>query len=338
MSNSVLPAKSKTSALENTIVQFLRKRDYTLIRELGEGSCGRTVLLYDEQIDESFVCKKYAPYSESQRQALFTNFIREIKLLHKLHHQNVVRVFNSYLYPSQFMGFILMEYIDGKGIDEYLAEFPERTNEVFLQAISGFAYLERSGILHRDIRPANLMVREDGILKIIDLGFGKEVRTSKDFAKSISLNWWCQRPNEFAESRYDFKTEVYFLGKLFEAVILDNELSHFKYEEILSRMCSVSPASRVQSFADIEKQIGNNQFAEINFGDAELDLYRPFAESLCRHISEIEPGTKYIDDLTRIQTQLYDFTGNQMRPVGWADQSHGRRRRLQDLKSHFPGR
>jgi hypothetical protein len=68
----------------NELVSFIRRRDYRLVRELGQGACGKTVLLYDDQIDEHFVCKKYLPYSESQRETLYANFVREIKLLHQV--------------------------------------------------------------------------------------------------------------------------------------------------------------------------------------------------------------------------------------------------------------
>ena len=292
---------------QDSVVQFLRRRDHTLVKELGQGACGKTVLLHDDQIDENFVCKKYVPYSESHRQELFTNFVREIKLLHKVHHQNVVRVFNYYLYPEQLTGFILMEFVDGTEVDEYLAQSPEKTNEVFLQAIGGFSYLERKGILHRDIRPGNVMVSDDGIVKIIDLGFGKEIRNSKDFKKSVTLNWWCDEPPaEFDDSRYDFGSEVYFVGKLFEKIIQENDINHFKYAELLGRMCRRNPKTRIQSFVEIETEIGNNQFFEIGFVDEELEAYRVFADSLCQHITKIENGAKYADDMTRIQTKLND--------------------------------
>jgi serine/threonine-protein kinase len=297
----------KSKLPENEIIQFLRKRDYRLVKELGQGACGKTVLLHDSLIDEHFVCKKYVPYTEAHRQRLFNSFVREIKLLHKTYHQNVVRVFNYYLYPEQFTGFILMEFIDGQEVDDYLTASPEQTNEVFLQAVAGFAYLERTGILHRDIRPGNLMVRVDGVLKIIDFGFGKEIRGSEDFEKSISLNWWCQPPNEFQESRYDFCTEVYFVGKLFEAIVQANQVNHFKYGDTLLRMCQVSPHSRLRSFADVEKEVGSQQFLEIDFDQTELDAYRTFADSLCRHITKIENGAKYAEDMTRVQTQLNEL-------------------------------
>jgi len=296
----------KTTGGLNDIVHFLRKRDYCLVKELGQGACGQTVLLFDDQIEEHFVCKKYVPFSETEREPLFANFVREIKLMHKLHHQNIVRVFNYYIYPDKFTGYILMEFIAGAEVDDYLASRPEQTNEVFLQAIAGFAYLERAGILHRDIRTANLMVREDGLVKIIDFGFGKEIKGSKDFHKSISLNWWCPLPNEFRHKRYDFCSEVYFVGKLFEQIIHDKQINHFKYPDALRKMCQVEPEKRIQRFAEVEKLIGSHQFAEIDFTDIELESYRAFADALFSYITKIETGGKYTDDLQRIKTQLND--------------------------------
>ena len=183
------------------IVRFLRSHDYKLIKELGQGACGKTVLLVDDQIGLNFVCKKYSPYEESEREALFKNFVREIKLLHLLQHKNLVRVFNYYLYPDKFSGYILMEYVDGKDIEDFTAEFPDKLNDLFNQAIDGFSYLERSGVLHRDIRAGNLLVDNDGQLKIIDLGFGKQANTSLDFDKSITLNWWCATPRAIPPRR-----------------------------------------------------------------------------------------------------------------------------------------
>ncbi len=290
----------------NDVVRFLRKREYTLVRELGQGACGKTVLLHDPQIDEDIVCKKYSPYSELHRQELFSGFVREIKLLHKVHHQNVVRVFNYYLYPDDMAGYILMEFIDGTQLDDYLKLHPEQTNEVFMQTIRGFSYLQEMGILHRDIRPGNVMVSQLGIVKIIDLGFGKEVKTSQDFDKSISLNWWCPPPNEFRDSRYDFRTEVYFVGRLFEKIVQDHEVGSFQYAGVLNRMCQIDPAARIQSFADAEKEVRSNLFFEIAFSGQEREYYQVFADALCSQISRIEFKAQYAKDIEFIQKQLED--------------------------------
>jgi eukaryotic-like serine/threonine-protein kinase len=288
------------------IVAFVRRRDYIMVKELGQGACGKTVLLYDDQIDEHFVCKKYVPYSEAHRHELFAGFTREVKLLHRVLHQNVVRVFNYYLYPDQLTGYILMEYVKGIEIDDYLTTKPEQTNHLFLQAVAGFAYLETTGILHRDIRPANLMVREDGVLKMIDLGFGKAIKQTADFDRSISLNWWCEPPIEFQTSRYDFSTEVYFVGKLFERIIRQNQIARFKYMDTLAAMCHRDPSARIRRFTGVEQTIRNEKFFESDFSDAELSAYREFADAISRQVTKIESGAKYATDVSKIRTQLSD--------------------------------
>ena len=66
--------------------------------DLGSGSFGKTVVLQDPFIDELFVAKKYEPYYEDDRKAFYDSFLQEIKIMHKLNHQNVVRIYNYYAY------------------------------------------------------------------------------------------------------------------------------------------------------------------------------------------------------------------------------------------------
>lgn len=296
---------TKKTIPSGEIVAFLQ-RDYKMIRELGRGACGLTVLLHDPQIDEHFVCKKYLPHSEEDRKELFDGFKREVKLLHRVFHHNVVRVFTYYLYPNELTGYILMEHVDGFEIDDHVKQNPEHTNDLFLQAVAGFAYLERAGILHRDVRPGNLMVRQDGVLKIIDLGFGKKIERTADFDKSISLNSWCEPPLEFQASHYDFATEVYFVGRLFQRLIQENQVTRFKYMDTLATMCHRDPDLRIANFSAVEQRTRNKQFFEADFGDPELQIYRRFANAICYQITKIENGAKYVTDVDKLRTQLND--------------------------------
>jgi serine/threonine-protein kinase len=170
--------------------------------------------------------------------------------------------------------------------------------------LEGFCHLEAKNILHRDIRPQNILVRSDGGVKIIDLGFGKKIDHSADFDKSISLNWWCDPPSEFGRAVYDFRTEVYFVGKLFEKIIKEKGIQHFKYRGLLGRMCRWDPSDRVASFFDVQKEIKSDQFHEIAFSEEEEFTYRNFSDQLCVCIAKIGSGTKYIDDPERIRLSL----------------------------------
>lgn len=287
-------------------IEFLTPKQFILEAEIGQGACGKTVIIYDPTIDERFVCKKYSPIYDSMKSELYNNFVQEIKLLYIINHPNIVRVFNYYLYPEKMLGYIMMEYVQGEDIEEYLKNIPEAVNEIFKQVIEGFSYLEEKAILHRDIRPMNILVNETGQVKIIDFGFGKQAIGSNDFHKSISLNWWCEIPNDFKNKVYDFRTEVYFIGKLFEKMITENELSDFRYLEILKQMCELMPNRRIASFAAIKRAINSEMFLEIDFGQEQLNTYRIFSNAMHSAISKIERSAKYYDTDT-FQTRLEDL-------------------------------
>jgi len=293
-----------SNPVENEIIKFIRRKDYKLIKEVGQGGFGKTVLLHDETIDSLFVCKKYSPYHEELQEEFYKNFIQEIKLLHLVSHENIVRVFNYYLYPEKFTGYILMEYIKGDNIENFLHDHPESINEIFIQIVEGFRYLESVKILHRDIRPQNILVDDSEKAKIIDFGFGKKVVYKKDFNKSVSLNWWCDPPNDFNDNLYDHSTEVYFVGKLFEKAILENDIEVFGYKEILNQMIKMDKKDRFESFNEINRAILNKENISINFDEPEKETYRWFADGLIQLYAKIETDSQYVNDVNKIIENL----------------------------------
>ncbi len=160
------------------IIEFIKQKEYIMVNNnLGEGSFGKTVLLKDPFIDELFVAKKYeSAYVEIQEQ-FYRNFLEEIKILYKLNHRNIVRIYNYYAYNKIYTGFILMEYISGKNINEYFIDFlpwdgSPAPDDIFIQLIDGFQYIEEHQIIHRDIREGNILIDNNGVVKIIDFGLG----------------------------------------------------------------------------------------------------------------------------------------------------------------------
>ncbi|MBD8826274.1 protein kinase family protein [Pseudomonas sp. CFBP 13602] len=276
-------------------IHFSLGRSFVLRSELGQGACGKTVLLHDDMIDELFVCKKYSPLLDEWKEILYKGFVSEIKLLYSLHHFNIVRVFNYLLYPQKYSGYIFMEYVEGVDIEEYLIRYPESVNEVFIQVVDAFAYLESCNILHRDVRPSNVMVTNDGVVKVIDFGFGKKILEDVDFDKSISLNWWCDRPAEFDRKIYTHATEVYFVGKLFEKIVVENDIASFKYLGLLEVMAKRSPYERIASFAQVKESALTNTTDSVVFSGSEIVIYQNFSKELALIVSKIVSDAKYFE-------------------------------------------
>ncbi len=287
-------------------IEFNRPAKFKALKRLGAGACGETILIHDENMDCNFVAKKYSPFF-SQKDApddfieLLRRFNHEAKILFRLNHPNIVRVFNYYDYSEHGTAYILMEYVDGENITDFSRQNPSMLDGIFEKVVDGFVHLESKNILHRDIRPLNILVDDDGNPKIIDFGFGKNMEGEIGAAdKSISLNWWCEVPPEFLHSIYDFQTEVYFVGKLFEQIIVEEALSDFKYKKIVSSMCLRNRTDRFSSFSDVKSSLSAGKFETLSFSIDETRIYRKFSDTLIGIISSIEQSTKYERDNAKI--------------------------------------
>ena len=273
------------------IVEFIKQKDYVMVNNnLGSGSFGQTVLLKDPFIDELFVAKKYEPYFEEDKKEFYDLFLQEIKIMYKLNHPNVVRIFNYYPFEQSYTGYIIMEYIDGKRINEYLDEpFSWGQNSdpdtIFIQLINGFDYIEKQGIVHRDIREGNILVANDGTVKIIDFGLGKTfspVQTSKDsMVEIINRSGLDCLPNEYFEGKYDSQTDMFYLAELYNRLLKKSQVDFmFSYDAILHKMLEPSKENRYASFAEIKEAIAVKDFSTLEISDEDKKIYQEFSNAI----------------------------------------------------------
>ena len=110
------------------------------------------------------------------------------------------------------------------------------------------------------------MVTEDGILKVIDFGFGKHF-SEKNQQNSIRLNWPATiHPEEVVINKeYIYATEIYYIGELFKHLV-END-STFLYKDILNKMLEYSPSKRYISYKEVKQDISGNLFNQIDFTD-----------------------------------------------------------------------
>ena len=269
------------------IVTFDTKKNLTFIRTLGSGGTGDTHLFRDETTDMLFAVKKYVPKDARFIDEHYSRFVDEIKILLNISHPNIVRIYNYYLYPEAKTGYLQMEYIDGVCIDQYHPmPWEKGWDDVFGEVIRAFAYLEEHNILHRDVRPANILIDNNGNVKIIDFGFGKQLReVPSDIENSILLNWPAtDMPEEVIKNNdYDERTEVFFVGTLFRH-LLGADIDRFRFNHIIEKMIKVDPEQRYGSFATIITDIAAGVLSLIDFTTVQKRIYRVFVDTLCGHI------------------------------------------------------
>ncbi|MGN0047078.1 MAG: protein kinase family protein [Eggerthellaceae bacterium] len=191
-------------------VLFGASKTLSYVRPLGAGGTGTVFLFHDDIADQLFAIKKFEPKGGNELEDSFDRFIGEVKISLRLNHPNIVRVYDYFLYPNQRTGYLMMEYIEGVSIDRCEpVQMGESWNKIFEEAISAFRNIESLGMLHRDVRPNNFLIDNEGSLKVIDFGFGKQLTENSTEGTSIFLNWPASNPDEVLEGRYTHASEIY---------------------------------------------------------------------------------------------------------------------------------
>lgn len=303
------------------IINFLKKKDYKVINaELGKGSFGRTVLVQDPYLKEYFVVKKFEPILVTAVDEFYNNFIEEIKILFKLNHINIVRIFNYYPYEKEKTGFIVMEYIKGKTLDYFLEDYENSKNlltlnNLFSQLIDAFECIEKAKIIHRDIREKNILINDDGIVKVIDFGIGKilqDYSLNNDSLNNDSLNSRINRPEtlpqEYDVKTYSSKTDMFYLAELLSRLINKNNLCNdFYYLSILNKMMEKDPINRYNTFEEINKIINNNDFLAIKINTKEKKIYQEFSNSIKNNIDYYTSEKKFNYNIDFFQEKLKEI-------------------------------
>lgn len=304
------------------IVSFLKQKNYVMVNnDLGGGSFGKTVLLQDPFTDELFVAKMYKPQYDSMKEKFFKNFIDEIKIMYKLYHPNVVRIYNYYLYENACTGYILMEYIDGEDIRSFMEGYiwKEITiDSLFLQLIDGFSYIESHGIIHRDIRDGNILIDKNGIVKIIDFGIGKTVE--QGFVSEDSLIEEINRansdtlPQEYSEGIYTSQTDMFYLAELLNRLINEYliDKSDFSYYEILDKMMKKNPKDRYESFLEVKSAIDKKDFLNMSISDSDKRIYQTFANSIYELINVFTSERSFNNNPETFIQKLEDVVKNNL--------------------------
>ncbi|MEM7155828.1 MAG: protein kinase [Myxococcota bacterium] len=141
---------------------------HRLVRKLGEGGMGIVHLAHDEQLDRPVAIKLLQPEGDSRR------LLREARSMARLSHPHIAAVYDVGT-TDDGQVYVAMEYVEGPTLRTWLkASHPwAERYEVLLQAARGLAAAHAAGVVHRDFKPDNVIVGDDGRVRVLDFGLAK---------------------------------------------------------------------------------------------------------------------------------------------------------------------
>ena len=239
--------------------QILQCR-YRIESELGSGGMG--VVYLATQLDaDRLVALKVLRLERVGQEGEYERFLREFSVLSRLSHPNIV-AFHSHGLTSEGIPFAACQYVAGKTLQSVLAEQEKlewrRASKIVLQIADGLAYAHSLGVIHRDLKPGNIMLSENpepDSVKIIDFGLAR-VENSSELAKLTltgtllgSLHY--MSPEQCRAEVLDSKSDTYSLACLFFEMLSGQKLFEAQNPvAVLNLHCHSDAGQRLQSLDD----------------------------------------------------------------------------------------
>lgn len=238
--------------LEHTSMQTvsnhkkLAEMDYRVLKTLGAGA-GSTIFL----INDSKFGKRYALKVVKRQTADDDIYVRqaehEYAVASRLNHGNLLKIFDCRVRRRWFRTDgveLLLEYVDGRNLDELQGRSLDQLVLLFLQTSEGLAHMHRRGVYHGDIKPGNIMLSRAGQVKLIDFGTAWIKGEPKDRVQGTPQY---MAPEQATERVVDDRTDLYNFGATMFRVLTGQyanlDIPGMANPAVMSRARRVSPLS-----------------------------------------------------------------------------------------------
>jgi serine/threonine protein kinase len=188
---------------------------YRIVERIGAGGMATVFKGYQPNLDR-YVAVKVLPAYHARDPVFRERFAREARAVAKLAHPNIVQIHDSGEQDS--ITFIVMEYVDGGTLKDRLKQhssglaIPE-TVDFMIQAAEGLGCAHRNGIVHRDVKPANMLLRRDGYLLISDFGIVKILDATNLTRVGTGIGTpQYMSPEQCTGQAVDRRSDIYSLG------------------------------------------------------------------------------------------------------------------------------
>lgn len=209
---------------DETLIGTRLADTYELLAVLGKGGMGVVYKARDLLRDRLVAVKMLHPHLTSDQQGV-KRFQHEVRACRALEHPNVVQVHDSGI-TEDGRPYLVMTYIDGRSLGEVLEKEhslePERAILIFSQVCDALAHAHHKGVVHRDLKPNNIMLvaseASKDVVKIVDFGIAKLVAPDGTDTQTLTRTGetfgspWYMSPEQCLAQRLDSRSDIYALG------------------------------------------------------------------------------------------------------------------------------
>lgn len=313
---------------------------YDIKGRIGSGSMGVVYEAYDPFVQRTVAIKvshSQEGLSDKISQKMRESFFSEVYSAGKMHHPSVVSVFDAGQEDDH--NFIVMEYVDGVTLQDYVTGGkklnPDQVLDVIYQCAKGLDYVHRQNVIHRDIKPGNIMLSNEGEVKIMDFSIAHIDMGADDYNTEVHGSPMYMPPEQLSEEkRLVAQSDIYSLGAVMYALLArKTPFKASSLESLIYQIVNMDPDSLSELCPDIPQYISDivaKAMSKIIYHRYESAL--AFANDLSQSFGRLRKVGERIDIAEKWTTLRYlnffkDFSDEQISEVvdasEWNDYKKG---------------
>lgn len=189
---------------------------YEIVKKIGQGGMSLVYLATDRHLNKTWAVKEIRRKGKGKAEEfVYNSLITEANLMKKLDHPALPRIVD--IIENSVTIYVVMDYIEGESLDKVLEEYGAQPEELVIewakQICDALSYLhsQKPPIIYRDMKPANVMLKPEGNIKIIDFGIAREYK-EKSLADTTVLGTKGYAPPEQYSGQTDARSDIFALG------------------------------------------------------------------------------------------------------------------------------
>lgn len=230
---------------------------YTIVEEIGRGAMGIVYKGLDPLIDRTVAIKtiRFDMYSQpEQRVEAQKRFLREAKSAGNITHPNIVTIYD--MGEDNGVFYIAMEYVDGPSLESILAARKkwtvEETIRLVIEIADGLDSTHKKGIIHRDIKPGNILIDKGGRPHIVDFGIARIPTSNLTQTSAVMGTPFYMAPEQVAARKIDHRVDIFALGAIFyEMLTLEKPFSGENLTTVIYKIMNEPPHPLREFQADV---------------------------------------------------------------------------------------